>query len=208
MAQLPGSVGVRAQVPAWPALSPSGHAPGRRTGDPDGPGSRPEMGRRLAPDRHSRIFRGGHLVSTAGTHFDAGKPDAEDPVERVSSRPDRSGSVPTRRSRNGPGSARSGSRARVSSTALAVVRLRPHGEKKKNRPENQFRTTTSPLVVRHQSTGRLVEGLNLRGTNLESRPCQEKGRTGGRARRPARPLAGSRFTRGKTTVARGWLLII
>jgi len=76
-------------------------------------------------------------------------------------------------------------------------------EKKKNRPENQFRTTTSPLVVRHQSTGRLVEGLNLRGTNLESRPCQEKGRTGGRARRPARPLAGSRFTRGKTTVASG-----
>jgi acetyl esterase/lipase len=32
---------------------------------------------------------GGHLASTAGTHFDAGKPAAEDPVERVSSRPDR-----------------------------------------------------------------------------------------------------------------------
>jgi acetyl esterase/lipase len=32
---------------------------------------------------------GGHLASTGGTHFDAGKPDAEDPVERVSSRPDR-----------------------------------------------------------------------------------------------------------------------
>src|SRR3954469_6187920 len=32
---------------------------------------------------------GGHLASTAATHFDAGKPDAEDPVERVSSRPDR-----------------------------------------------------------------------------------------------------------------------
>jgi acetyl esterase/lipase len=32
---------------------------------------------------------GGHLASTAGTHFDAGKPDAEDPVERASSRPDR-----------------------------------------------------------------------------------------------------------------------
>jgi acetyl esterase/lipase len=31
---------------------------------------------------------GGHLASTAGTHFDAGKPDAEDPIERVSSRPD------------------------------------------------------------------------------------------------------------------------
>src|SRR5215204_5851378 len=30
---------------------------------------------------------GGHLASTAGTHFDAGRPDAADPVERVSSRP-------------------------------------------------------------------------------------------------------------------------
>jgi acetyl esterase/lipase len=32
---------------------------------------------------------GGHLASTAATHFDAGKPDAKDPIERVSSRPDR-----------------------------------------------------------------------------------------------------------------------
>jgi len=31
---------------------------------------------------------GGHLASTAGTHFDAGKPDAPDPVDRMSSRPD------------------------------------------------------------------------------------------------------------------------
>lgn len=31
---------------------------------------------------------GGHLTSTIGTHFDAGQPDATDPVERVSSRPD------------------------------------------------------------------------------------------------------------------------
>ena len=31
---------------------------------------------------------GGHLASTLLTHFDAGKPDASDPVERVSSRPD------------------------------------------------------------------------------------------------------------------------
>ena len=32
---------------------------------------------------------GGHLASTAGTHFDAGKPDADDPVGRESCRPDR-----------------------------------------------------------------------------------------------------------------------
>lgn len=31
---------------------------------------------------------GGHLASTAVTHFDAGKPDSQDPVEQVSSRPD------------------------------------------------------------------------------------------------------------------------
>ena len=32
---------------------------------------------------------GGHLASTAGTHFDAGKAEAPDPVDRESSRPDR-----------------------------------------------------------------------------------------------------------------------
>jgi acetyl esterase/lipase len=31
---------------------------------------------------------GGHLASTGGTHFDAGKRNSEDPVERVSCRPD------------------------------------------------------------------------------------------------------------------------
>jgi acetyl esterase/lipase len=31
---------------------------------------------------------GGHLASTLLTHFDAGKPDATDPIERQSSRPD------------------------------------------------------------------------------------------------------------------------
>ena len=31
---------------------------------------------------------GGHLASTLGTHFDAGKPNATDEIERVSSRPD------------------------------------------------------------------------------------------------------------------------
>jgi acetyl esterase/lipase len=31
---------------------------------------------------------GGHLVSTAVTHFEAGKPDAPDAIDRVSSRPD------------------------------------------------------------------------------------------------------------------------
>ncbi len=32
---------------------------------------------------------GGHLASTAATHYDAGQPEAADPVDRMSSRPDR-----------------------------------------------------------------------------------------------------------------------
>jgi acetyl esterase/lipase len=31
---------------------------------------------------------GGHLASTAGTHFDAGTPEAADPLDRLSCRPD------------------------------------------------------------------------------------------------------------------------
>lgn len=31
---------------------------------------------------------GGHLAATAGTHYDAGSPEADDPVERESSKPD------------------------------------------------------------------------------------------------------------------------
>jgi len=31
---------------------------------------------------------GGHLAAAASTHFDAGRPDATDPIDRVSSRPD------------------------------------------------------------------------------------------------------------------------
>lgn len=31
---------------------------------------------------------GGHLASTTGTHFDAGRPDSLDPIERAGSRPD------------------------------------------------------------------------------------------------------------------------
>lgn len=44
----------------------------------------------IAPDRIGiwGFSAGGHLASTAGTHFDAGNPQAEDPVEHMSSRPD------------------------------------------------------------------------------------------------------------------------
>jgi acetyl esterase/lipase len=44
----------------------------------------------VLPDRIGMMgfSAGGHLASTAGTHFDAGKADASDPLERASSRPD------------------------------------------------------------------------------------------------------------------------
>jgi acetyl esterase/lipase len=44
----------------------------------------------IAPDRIAVIgfSAGGHLAALSATQFVAGKPDAEDPIERVSSRPD------------------------------------------------------------------------------------------------------------------------
>jgi acetyl esterase/lipase len=44
----------------------------------------------LDPDRIGIMgfSAGGHLASTAGTHFDSGNPNATDPIERASSRPD------------------------------------------------------------------------------------------------------------------------
>ena len=45
---------------------------------------------RISPDRIGMLgfSAGGHLASTAATHFDAGSPGAADPIDRVSSRPD------------------------------------------------------------------------------------------------------------------------
>jgi acetyl esterase/lipase len=44
----------------------------------------------IRPDRIGvwGFSAGGHLSATAGTHFDAGDPQAADPIERASSRPD------------------------------------------------------------------------------------------------------------------------
>ena len=264
---------------------------------------------------------GGHLASTAGTHFDAGKPDAEDPVERVSSRPDRlilvypvialatpyghsgskknlwamilrsswfdrcrtkprsprrprplsshtptrtpasppktaccscwlcaakvpvefhlfekgqhglgwatapgsSGSVPTRRSRNGPSSARSGSRARVFSTALVVLRqlhrdrssrsaterIEPRIQvKEKNRPENQFRTTTSPLVVRHQINWPVSEGSELQRNSPRIQTVSGERASGGSCEASRSPFGGGAvLPEAKQPSPVGWLLI-
>ncbi len=45
---------------------------------------------RVLPDRVGIMgfSAGGHLASTASTHFDHGNPEAADPIDRVSSRPD------------------------------------------------------------------------------------------------------------------------
>jgi acetyl esterase/lipase len=44
----------------------------------------------IAPDRIGMMgfSAGGHLASSAATHVEAGKPDAPDPIDRLSSRPD------------------------------------------------------------------------------------------------------------------------
>lgn len=44
----------------------------------------------VMPDRIGMMgfSAGGHLTSTAGTHFDSGKADAADPIDRAGSRPD------------------------------------------------------------------------------------------------------------------------
>src|SRR5579872_3050691 len=44
----------------------------------------------VAPDRIGIMgfSAGGHLASTAGTHFDEGNPEAADPIDRAGSRPD------------------------------------------------------------------------------------------------------------------------
>lgn len=44
----------------------------------------------LDPDRIGIMgfSAGGHLTASAGTHYDSGNPDAQDPIERVSCRPD------------------------------------------------------------------------------------------------------------------------
>jgi acetyl esterase/lipase len=44
----------------------------------------------VLPDRVGMMgfSAGGHLTATAGTHFDGGKPDAADAIDRASSRPD------------------------------------------------------------------------------------------------------------------------
>jgi acetyl esterase/lipase len=44
----------------------------------------------VSPDRIGMMgfSAGGHLASTAATHFDSGKPEAADPIDQASSRPD------------------------------------------------------------------------------------------------------------------------
>ena len=75
--------------------------------------------------------------------------------------------------------------------------------KRKNRPENQFRATTSPLVVRHQSTGRLVEGLNLRGTNLEIQAVSGERANGGSCEASRSPFGGEPFYQGQNDRRQG-----
>ncbi len=72
----------------------------------------------------------------------------------------------------------------------------------KNRPENRSQTTTSPLVVQNPidwPVGRENSSVTKHAWSL----WLEKGRAGGRARQPARPLAWSRSKHLETTIASG-----
>src|SRR3954464_5101397 len=105
MGAFPRDDRVRAEVQARPALSSSPDARGCPAGDPyrqvESPGvaTRPQPGRdhpllfgrgawecHLAPNGVAIIgfSAGGHLASTAATHFDPGKSDSADPIERQS----------------------------------------------------------------------------------------------------------------------------
>src|SRR4051812_40424301 len=78
------------------------------------------------------------------------------------------------------------------------------GAGKKNRPEDRLRTTTSPLVVQIQITWPVGSMARQFKKSLLNRTCvRKKGRAGGRARRPARPLAGEPFHVSEATAASG-----
>ena len=85
-----GRRGVRPQVSSRSALPSSGDAPGRRPGDSHGPAPGEGMEPRPANASPSWDFPPEDISPRPpATHFDAGKPDAADPIERESSRPDR-----------------------------------------------------------------------------------------------------------------------
>ena len=74
--------------------------------------------------------------------------------------------------------------------------------KRKNRPENGIRTTTSPLVVQNPADWPVRRESPERSSHA-SGLLYEKGRAGGRARQPARPVAVSRSRVFETAVASG-----
>ncbi len=88
MAQLARRHGVHPEVPARASLPSPGSSPGRsatvRT-------VRARAGEWKIDAGGIGLWgfsAGGHLASTAGTHFDSGMADSSDPIERMSSRPD------------------------------------------------------------------------------------------------------------------------
>ena len=84
-----GITALCAEIPAGPSLSSSRAFAGRGARDSHRAGACNGMASRSRAHWHSRILsRRPPATATIGTHFDAGKADAPDPIDRLSSRPD------------------------------------------------------------------------------------------------------------------------
>lgn len=93
---------------------------------------------------------GGHLASTVGTHFDAGDPQAKDPLDRVSCRPDFLVLIYPVISMGQPPNGHGGSTANLLGSAPSAQLL----EQLSN--EKQVTAETPPAFLAHAKTDRVV----------------------------------------------------
>lgn len=111
----------------------------------------------IRPDRIGIIgfSAGGHLASTAVTHFDEGNPKADDPVERLSSRPDLGILVYPVVSMGEL--AHKGSRKNLLGTNPDEALIR------KFSAEMQVTAKTPPVFLTHAADDKVVDPANSRG---------------------------------------------
>jgi len=95
---------------------------------------------------------GGHVASTVGTHFDAGDPNAKDPVDRVSCRPDFLMLIYPVISMGPKGHAGSTANLLGKSPAALLIELLSN--------EKQVTPETPPTFLAHAKTDQLVPSQN------------------------------------------------